>query len=101
MMNQLSGPSKRGEGLREHTISGNGSGGAVATAPAVDVTETRSPKVRTDIPIPAVADLERKIRQVPNLREIWSYINPFMLYGRHIGVKGDFEKKIGHRGPEA
>ncbi len=67
----------------------------------MDVTEARSPKVRTDIPIPAVAYLERKIRQVPNLREIWSYINPFMLYGRHMGFKGDFEKKLAQRDPKA
>ena len=101
LMNQLSDPSKRGEVLREHTISGNGSGGAVTTVPAVDVTETRSPKVRTDIPIPAVAYVDRKLRQVPNLREIWSYINPFMLYGRHMGFKGDFEKKLAQRDPKA
>ena len=101
LMNQLSDPSKRGEVLREHTISGNGSGGVVPTVPAVDVTETRSPKVRTDIPIPAVAYVDRKLRQVPNLREIWSYINPFMLYGRHMGFKGDFEKKLAQRDPKA
>ena len=26
--------------------------------------------------------------------EIWRYINPFMLYGRHLGYKGNFEKDL-------
>ena len=30
-----------------------------------------------------------------NLAEVWSYINPFMLYGRHLGFKGNFEKAAG------
>ena len=50
----------------------------------------RSPKVRTDLPIPSVGYLGRKVRLVPDLREVWSYINPFMLYGRHMGYRGDF-----------
>jgi 5-methyltetrahydrofolate--homocysteine methyltransferase len=31
---------------------------------------------------------------VPNLAEVWSYINPFMIYGRHLGYKGNFEKAL-------
>jgi 5-methyltetrahydrofolate--homocysteine methyltransferase len=62
---------------------------------------TRSPKVRTDLPIPEVATLERKVRLVPDLREIWSYINPFMLYGRHLGFRGDFAKRFAERDAKA
>jgi 5-methyltetrahydrofolate--homocysteine methyltransferase len=51
------------------------------------------PKVRTDIPIPAAPYLDRKVRDVPHLAEVWSYINPYMLYGRHLGYKGNFEKR--------
>ena len=36
--------------------------------------------------------LDRKVRDVPHLAEVWSYINPYMLYGRHLGYKGNFEK---------
>jgi 5-methyltetrahydrofolate--homocysteine methyltransferase len=50
--------------------------------------------VRTDIPIPQAPYLERKVRDVPHLAEVWSYINPFMLYGRHLGYKGNFEKSL-------
>jgi 5-methyltetrahydrofolate--homocysteine methyltransferase len=35
------------------------------------------------------------------LREIWSYINPFMLYGRHMGFRGDFEKRLAEHDAKA
>jgi 5-methyltetrahydrofolate--homocysteine methyltransferase len=31
---------------------------------------------------------------------VWSYINPFMLYGRHLGFKGNFEKLLAERDPK-
>jgi 5-methyltetrahydrofolate--homocysteine methyltransferase len=61
----------------------------------------RSPKVRTDLPIQPVGYLDRKVRLVPDLREIWSYINPFMLYGRHMGFKGNFERQLAAREAKA
>jgi 5-methyltetrahydrofolate--homocysteine methyltransferase len=41
------------------------------------------------------------VRALPHLAEVWSYINPFMLYGRHLGFKGNFEKKLAEREPKA
>ena len=38
---------------------------------------------------------------VPHLAEVWSYINPFMLYGRHLGFKGNFEKLLAARDAKA
>jgi 5-methyltetrahydrofolate--homocysteine methyltransferase len=70
---------------------------AVAEPPKV----VRSPKVRADLPIPKVAYLDRKVRLVPDLNEVWSYINPFMLYGRHMGFRGDFEKRFAERETKA
>ncbi|MGD0199740.1 MAG: methionine synthase [Bryobacteraceae bacterium] len=64
-------------------------------------TGKRSSKVRIDIPIPAAPYLDRKVRDVPQLAEVWSYINPFMLYGRHLGFRGDFERALGERDPKA
>ena len=37
------------------------------------------------------------MRDVPHLAEVWSYINPHMLYGRHLGYKGNFEKQLAER----
>jgi len=61
----------------------------------------RSAKIRLDIPLPAAPYLRRKVRDVPHLAEVWSYINPFMLYGRHLGYKGNFEKHLAEHEPKA
>ena len=101
LMNELMDPATRATVLRDHTSSGDG----VAVTTTVRVTEiapvARSPKVRTDLPIEPVGYLERKVRLVPDLREVWSYINPFMLYGRHLGFRGDFEKHLAARDAKA
>jgi 5-methyltetrahydrofolate--homocysteine methyltransferase len=101
LMNELMDPATRQRVLSEHTISGNG----VSVATTVKLVEKpavrRSPKVRTDLPLPPVATLDRKVRLVPDLREVWSYINPFMLYGRHMGYRGDFEKHLAAREAKA
>ncbi|OGQ07632.1 MAG: methionine synthase [Deltaproteobacteria bacterium RIFCSPLOWO2_12_FULL_40_28] len=64
-------------------------------------TEIRSSQIRLDISIPSVPSLERKVRSVPQLKEVWSYINPQMLYVRHLGFKGNFENKLADRDPKA
>jgi 5-methyltetrahydrofolate--homocysteine methyltransferase len=103
LMNELMDPAMRENVVRQNTAS-SGDGVEVSTTVRVaemPVTVTRSPKVRADLPIPAVAQLERKVRIVPDLREVWSYINPYMLFGRHMGFKGDFEKRLAQRDPKA
>jgi 5-methyltetrahydrofolate--homocysteine methyltransferase len=101
LMNELMDPATRDAVLTSHTASGDGisvtTTVAVQSAPGV----TRSPRVRADLPIPSVATLERKVRLVPDLREVWSYINPYMLYGRHLGFRGDFMKQFLARDPKA
>ncbi|MGH9744393.1 MAG: methionine synthase [Candidatus Acidiferrum sp.] len=101
LMNELMDPRTREQLLQEHTEIAGG----VAVATKVAIAEvpkvTRSPKVRTDLPIPKVAYLERKVRLVPDLNEVWSYINPFMLYGRHLGFRGDFGKRFAERDAKA
>jgi 5-methyltetrahydrofolate--homocysteine methyltransferase len=101
LMNQLMDPATREQVLHEHAASGNG----FAVSTTVKVAEipkvARSPKVRTDLPIPKVPYLDRKVRLVPDLHEVWSYINPFMLYGRHLGFRGDFEKRFAERDAKA
>ncbi len=101
LMNQLMDPATREQVLQEHEASEGG----VAVATVVAVSEvpkvSRSPKVRADLPISKVAYLDRKVRLVPDLNEVWSYINPFMLYGRHLGFRGDFEKRFAEREAKA
>jgi 5-methyltetrahydrofolate--homocysteine methyltransferase len=102
LMNELMDPATRATVLQEHQAA---AGDGVSVATTVTVKEltpvTRSPKVRADLPIEPVGYLDRKVRLVPDLREVWSYINPFMLFGRHLGYKGDFEKRLAAREPKA
>ena len=53
-------------------------------APAI-----RSGRVRIDLPIPPVPGLERHVLPELNLDEVWSFINPQMLYGKHLGLRGN------------
>ncbi len=102
LMNQLSDPTQR-QALFDSVAES-------AAAPSRDqegaaspvlFTSTRSHKVRTSIPIPQPPYLDRRLRHLPNLPELWSYINPYMLYGRHLGFKGNFEKTLTERDPKA
>ena len=101
LMNELMDPATRERVLSEHAISGNG----VSVRTTVKIAEkpvvTRSPKVRADLPIPKVGHLERKVRLVPDLREVWRYVNPYMLFGRHMGYRGDFENHLAAREAKA
>jgi 5-methyltetrahydrofolate--homocysteine methyltransferase len=101
LMNELMDPATRETVVQAHTASGNGFGVTTTVSVKTLPDVKRSPRVRVDLPIPGVATLERKVRLVPDLREIWSYINPFMLYGRHMGYRGDFEKHFAAREPKA
>ena len=54
-----------------------------------------------EVPPAAAPYGERIVRDVPQLEEVWSYINPQMLYGRHMGFRGNFERKLAERDPKA
>ncbi|MGH9618916.1 MAG: methionine synthase [Bryobacteraceae bacterium] len=100
-MNEIMDPALRDQVLSAH-VFGEAPEPASALQPvAVPSGERRSPKVRTGISIPAAPYLDRKTRSMPHLAEIWSYINPFMLYGRHLGFRGNFEKMLAERDPKA
>jgi 5-methyltetrahydrofolate--homocysteine methyltransferase len=101
LMNRLMDPATRDAELAAHRAEDVPAAPVpVEEAPAPAGT-SRSPKVRADIPIPAAPYLERKVRDVPHLAEVWSYINPFMLYGRHLGYRGNFEKDLVAHDPKA
>ena len=69
--------------------------------PELAQSNTRSSKVRADIPARPAPYYDRKIRAVPQLKEIWEYINPFMLYGKNLGYKGNFEANLAAREAKA
>jgi 5-methyltetrahydrofolate--homocysteine methyltransferase len=104
LMNRLMDPAQREATLAEHRTAADLAGGAFSfgtEAPPASPSALRSAKVRVGIPIPPAPYLDRKKRDLPHLAEVWSYINPFMLYGRHLGYKGNFEKALAERDPKA
>jgi 5-methyltetrahydrofolate--homocysteine methyltransferase len=101
LLNQITEPSLREQVLASHTFLEEVREEKPAGETPVALSQQRSSKVRTGIPIPPAPYLGRKVREFPHLAEVWSYINPFMLYGRHLGFKGNFEKKLAERDPKA
>jgi 5-methyltetrahydrofolate--homocysteine methyltransferase len=101
LMNRIMDPAGRESVLAANRHAETPSPVAQGHALREPATTQRSTKVRTDIPIPPAPYLDRKIRTVPHLAEVWSYINPFMLYGKNLGYKGNFEKDLAEHDPRA
>jgi 5-methyltetrahydrofolate--homocysteine methyltransferase len=101
LMNQLMDPAEREATLERHRTTQTLDEEPMAKAPALPATNLRSRKVSTGLPIPPAPYLDRRVRSVPNLAEVWSYINPYMLYGRHLGYKGNFEVGLKEHDPKA
>jgi 5-methyltetrahydrofolate--homocysteine methyltransferase len=57
--------------------------------------------VRRDHDIPTPPDLKLHVLRDHDLDEIFSYINPVMLYTRHLGFKGKFDEALEARNPKA
>ena len=100
-LNMIMDPATRDQFLASHVFSEEAAPAATGGGPQAATQQARSSKVRTGLAIPAAPYLERRVREVPNLAEVWSYINPFMLYGRHLGFKGNFEKLLAERDAKA
>src|SRR6185295_7450929 len=47
--------------------------------------------VRHDQPIPTPPDLKRHVLDDYPLEEVLTYVNPSMLYGKHLGLRGNLE----------
>ncbi len=101
ILNEIMDPATREQVLSSHIFSESGESPVARTETIAAPQQSRSSKVRADIPIPTAPYLERRVREVPNLAEIWSYINSYMLYGRHLGFKGNFEKLLAERDSKA
>ncbi|HWG36421.1 MAG TPA: methionine synthase [Terriglobales bacterium] len=100
LMNALMDPAQREAVVARHAPE-IAVAATVAPASTPAQSTARSGKVRADLEIPRTASLERVIRDVPQLGEIWSYINPLMLYRHHLGFKDNFEKALVERDPRA
>ena len=64
-------------------------------------TTVRSSRVRDGVPPLKCPYVRRKCEDIPHLRELWQYINPAMLYSRHLGFKGNFKAALADRDEKA
>ncbi|MEQ1876994.1 MAG: methionine synthase [Bdellovibrionia bacterium] len=62
----------------------------IDTKPAETALRSRDVEILTELPPPPDCD-RHVIRNIP-IEAVWRYINPLMLYTRHLGVKGRFAK---------
>jgi 5-methyltetrahydrofolate--homocysteine methyltransferase len=70
----------------EHKEGSGGGGPAIAP-------------VRKDIPVPAPPDLERHVSQL-DLDRVWPFINPQMLFAKHLGLKGSVRQLAAQDDPK-
>jgi 5-methyltetrahydrofolate--homocysteine methyltransferase len=62
----------------------------------------RSSLICLDVdPVPAPVEETRVMDRIDQLREVWSYINPQMLFGKHLGFRGNFARKLAERDTKA
>lgn len=69
--------------------------------PYIRPVEIPSTTVNTNLDIPEPQSLTPKIYTNYDLKEIFSYINPVMLYTRHLGYRGRFEEALMTNDPKA
>ena len=60
-------------------------------APIEESAAPRKSAVRRDLPAPPPPDLERHAVTL-DLDAVWEYLNPQMLYGKHLGLRGVVKK---------
>ncbi|MBI2942736.1 MAG: dihydropteroate synthase, partial [Candidatus Wallbacteria bacterium] len=63
-------------------------------APAPVSTAQTASKIARDVELPAPPDLDRHVLRDVSLRELVPFINPQMLFGKHLGLKGPFTRLL-------
>jgi 5-methyltetrahydrofolate--homocysteine methyltransferase len=97
LANQLADAARRDQlaaRLAQETEQLQGEADRRAAAPAA--APVRKATVRRDHDIPTPPDLKQHVLQDYDLDAIFPYINPVMLYTRHLGFKGKFTDALAH-----
>jgi 5-methyltetrahydrofolate--homocysteine methyltransferase len=93
LVERLLDPSSRTDLEREVTdlIESDTVDAAAEAAEAADAARFTAATVRRDVPLPAPPDLDRHVVDL-DLDKIWEFLNPQMVYGKHLGLKGSVKR---------
>jgi len=74
-------------------------GAKIAARAAIPKASSGAPKqtpsdIEVVADVPAPPDFDRHVIRNVSLDEVWSWINPKMLMGKHLGFRGDFEASL-------
>ncbi len=101
-MNQLMDPAQREALAAGQATAEEQPAGEVTPSPGPSAISTaRSSAIDLAVPPRPAPYADRKVRDVPQLSDVWSYINPQMLYVRHLGFRKNFERALADRDPKA
>ena len=101
LANQIMDPEKRAaleERLAEESAAL--ASGSERVASAYDPGERRSSSVPVMERVPAPPDYRRHVLRNISLDEVWAFINPAMLYTRHLGLRGGRAEALLAQGDE-
>jgi 5-methyltetrahydrofolate--homocysteine methyltransferase len=73
---------------RREELTADGSGVAAAAPPAT------GRRVRRDVPRPTPPDLKLHVLSEFDLDRVFPYVNPAMLYNRHLGLRGKLDRLL-------
>jgi 5-methyltetrahydrofolate--homocysteine methyltransferase len=93
IMNRLADPAQRDALLQQAARTDERVAPVEEVRPLSEAPAVRSPEVATDVAVPAPPDLAEHKERWDDLDAVWEWVNPAMLYGRHMGLK-DARRKV-------
>jgi 5-methyltetrahydrofolate--homocysteine methyltransferase len=63
----------------------------VETVETGEASRNAAAEVRRDVPVPSPPDRDRHVANL-DLDKVWEYLNPQMIYGKHLGLKGSVKR---------
>jgi 5-methyltetrahydrofolate--homocysteine methyltransferase len=77
--------------VREMIVADSQEGASTGTGVGTRAPARGARAVSRDVPVPPPPDTDRHLTEL-DLDEVWAYLNPQMLYGRHLGLRGAVTK---------
>jgi 5-methyltetrahydrofolate--homocysteine methyltransferase len=85
----------------QHTLRQRAAEADTPTAAASQTGSVQRSSVRHDVPLPTVQDWQRRVFRDLSLEYLWPYLNQQMLYGKHMGLRGNVQKLFAQQQPKA